>query len=117
MNTKLISNKKVVVTFSLIALLFFGTESASAAPTTAITPAAPTTPITPAAQTTAEVPKIAASISMPNLMQWVCKTIMTSVAVSAYVYTVAVTDGVMMVVAREVIRYMTVPSIVCEWFF
>jgi hypothetical protein len=42
---------------------------------------------------------------------------MTSVAVSAYVYTVAVTDGVMMVVAREVIRYMTVPSIVCEWFF
>ena len=108
MNTKLISNKKVVVTFSLIALLFFGTESASAAPTTAITPAAPTT---------AEVPKIAASISMPNLMQWVCKTIMTSVAVSAYVYTVAVTDGVMMVVAREVIRYMTVPSIVCEWFF
>jgi hypothetical protein len=50
-------------------------------------------------------------------MRWVCKTLSTTVAVSAWVYTVVVTDGVAMVVAREIIRYVTVPAIVCDWFF
>jgi hypothetical protein len=50
-------------------------------------------------------------------MKWVCKTIITTVAVSGYVYYVVQSGGVMMVVAREVIRYVTVPAIVCEWFF
>jgi hypothetical protein len=50
-------------------------------------------------------------------MKWVCKTIMTTVAISVYIYSVVESGGVTMVVAREVIKYATVPAIVCEWFF
>ena len=89
---------------------------------------APTTPstITPAPTTPSTItPAPVGSLLQNNstikptgsIMKWVCKTIMTTVAVSAYVTTVVVSDGVMMVVAREVIKYMSVPAIVCEWFF
>ena len=104
-------------------------ETVTTAPTTpsTITPA-PTTPstITPAPTTPSTItPAPVGSLLQNNstikptgsIMKWVCKTIMTTVAVSAYVTTVVVSDGVMMVVAREVIKYMSVPAIVCEWFF
>lgn len=55
--------------------------------------------------------------SLGDVMKWVCKTLITSVAISAWVYTVVVSDGVVMVVAREVVRYVTVPAVVCDWFF
>lgn len=55
--------------------------------------------------------------SLGSVMKWVCKTLITTVAISAWIYTVVVSDGVVMVVAREVVRYVTVPAVVCDWFF
>jgi hypothetical protein len=62
-------------------------------------------------------PNISTAKPSGLIMKWVCKTLSTTVAISAWVYTVVVTEGVAMVIAREVIRYVTVPAIVCDWFF
>lgn len=59
----------------------------------------------------------ASSQSFGNVMRWVCKVLLTTVAVSAWIYTIIVSDGLMMVVSREVVRYVTLPAVVCDWFF
>jgi hypothetical protein len=135
-----LSNKKIVFSVIMFAVATFGMEGANAgdtaqpsnistptitpAPTPTITPA-PTPTITPAPTPTITPAPTAAPFSQNSasvhpagsIMKWVCKTIMTTVAVSVYIYSVVESGGVMMVVAREVIRYATVPAIVCEWFF
>lgn len=118
-------SKKIVVTFVLLSLITFGMNGASAAETVTTGPTTPST-ITPAPNSPSSITPAPMSPWLQNnstikptgsIMKWVCKTIMTTVAVSAYVTTVVVSDGVMMVIAREVIKYMAVPAIVCDWFF
>ena len=108
----------------MFAVATFGMEGANAGDTAqpstistqTVTPA-PTPTVTPA-PTPAPFSQNSASVRPAgSIMKWVCKTIMTTVAVSVYIYSVVESGGVMMVVAREVIRYATVPAIVCEWFF
>jgi cytoskeletal protein RodZ len=125
--------RNLVVPVILLALSAVGMDSAKATetitqPSQTITQPSqtitqPSQTITPAPSAT---PTISQSITPPStsttkpsglIMRWVCKTLSTTVAVSAWVYTVVVTDGVAMVVAREIIRYVTVPAIVCDWFF
>ena len=109
----------------MFAVATFGMDGANAADTAqptsistqTVTPAPiPTQTITPAPTATFLQNK-ATVLPAGSIMKWVCKTIITTVAVSGYVYYVVQSGGVMMVVAREVIRYVTVPAIVCEWFF
>jgi hypothetical protein len=127
-----LSNKKIVFSVIIFAVATFGMEGANAgdtaqpsnistptitpAPTPTITPA-PTPTITPAPTAVPFSQNSATVRPAGSIMKWVCKTIMTTVAVSVYIYSVVESGGVMMVVAREVIRYATVPAIVCEWFF
>jgi hypothetical protein len=119
-----LSNKKIVFSVIMFAVVTFGMEGANAGDTAqpstistqTVTPA-PTPTVTPA-PTPAPFSQNSASVRPAgSIMKWVCKTIMTTVAVSVYIYSVVESGGVMMVVAREVIRYATVPAIVCEWFF
>jgi hypothetical protein len=56
-----------------------------------------------------------AELSASEVIDWVCKTLITVVAVSAWVYVVVRSAGILLVVSKEVIKYVTVPSIVCEW--
>jgi hypothetical protein len=107
---------KTVLSITVLSLVLFGTEVAVAAPTaTAPTATAPTA--TETLPLSSFSPNTSTIRPAGSFMKWVCKTIMTTVAVSGYVYYVVQSGGVMMVVAREVIRYVTVPAIVCEWFF
>jgi hypothetical protein len=127
---------KIVVSIIMFAVATFGMDSANAAdtaqttsnstqtvtpaptPTQTVTPApTPTQTVTPAPTTAPFLQNKSTIHPTGSIMKWVCKTIMTTVAVSAYVYTVVESGGVMMVVAREVIKYATVPAIVCDWFF
>ena len=108
----------------MFAVATFGMEGANAGDTAqpsnistqTVTPA-PTPTITPAPTAVPFSQNSATVRPAGSIMKWVCKTIMTTVAVSVYIYSVVESGGVMMVVAREVIRYATVPAIVCEWFF
>jgi hypothetical protein len=123
--------RKIFISLILVAIATFGMESANASEniTTVTTASTTTQSITPApssSPTPLGTSTITQSITPPStsttkpsglIMRWVCKTLSTTVAVSAWVYTVVVTDGVAMVVAREIIRYVTVPAIVCDWFF
>jgi hypothetical protein len=123
-----LSNKKIVFSVIMFAVATFGMEGANAGDTaqpsnistqtvTSAPAPTPTPTITPA-PTAAPFSQNSASVHPAgSIMKWVCKTIMTTVAVSVYIYSVVESGGVMMVVAREVIRYATVPAIVCEWFF
>jgi hypothetical protein len=129
------ASKKIIVSVITLAVATFGMDGANAddttqptsnstqsvtaelAPTQSVTAApTPTQTITPALTPTFSQ-NIATVHAAGSIMKWVCKTIMTTVAISVYVYSVVQSGGVMMVVAREVIRYATVPAIVCEWFF
>jgi hypothetical protein len=119
------ASKKIIVSVITLAVATFGMDGANADDTTqptsistqSVTAApTPTQTITPALTPTFSQ-NIATVHAAGSIMKWVCKTIMTTVAISVYVYSVVQSGGVMMVVAREVIRYATVPAIVCEWFF
>jgi hypothetical protein len=57
----------------------------------------------------------AKSLSVGEIVQWVCKVLITVVAVSAWVYSVVVTEGILLVVARETIKYVTLPTVACGW--
>ena len=75
----------------------------------------------PAVAVTASVPsvssptEVAMELSASEVVDWVCKVLITVVAVSAWTYAVVRTGGILLVISKEIIKYVTVPSIVCEW--
>jgi hypothetical protein len=124
---KEIANRKIIVSVIMLTVATFGMDSANAGdltePTSVSKQIVIPTPTPTQTQTITPAPISPFSHSNPtvhptgSIMKWVCKTIMTTVAISVYIYSVVESGGVTMVVAREVIKYATVPATVCEWFF
>lgn len=106
--------RKLVVIIGSFAVMALGVNPSSAAPATIEqeSSASLITTVKPIDST----PKVSA-ITASEVMHWVCRVITTMVGVSAYLYTVVITQGVMTLLAREVITYLAVPAIVCDWFF
>jgi hypothetical protein len=125
---EMLMKRKLIIIAITLALPFLGMEVANADQTTTPAPAVSQTvpPTAGTSQITSPAPTGSDRFTTPStatakpsglIMKWVCKTLTTTVAVSAWIYTVVVTDGITMVVAREIIKYVTVPAIVCDWFF
>jgi hypothetical protein len=87
-------------------------------PATASTQLPPPTSITSSitvSDGSSSTPMVASSISINEILKWVCKVAVTTVGVSVWVYSVVSTDGLLLVVSREIIKYVTLPTLLCGW--
>jgi hypothetical protein len=48
-------------------------------------------------------------------LKWVCKSALTLVGIGAWVTSVYYTGGMLLTVSNWVIRYVTVPTLLCNW--
>jgi hypothetical protein len=53
--------------------------------------------------------------SIIDTLKWVCRSALTLVGVGAWVTSVYTSGGILVVVSNWVIRYVTVPSLLCNW--
>jgi hypothetical protein len=65
-------------------------------------------------QSSVTVASISAS-SVIDTLKWVCKATLTLVGIGAWVTTVYYSGGMLLTVSNWVIRYVTVPSLLCNW--
>ena len=95
--------KKAILIVAICLATNLATTSQSAQAITSVTPEA-----TYSTNTGAE-------LSASEVVDWVCKTLITVVAVSAWIIVVVRSAGTLLLVSKEVVKYVTVPSIICEW--
>ena len=53
--------------------------------------------------------------SIIDTLKWICKSALTLVGVGAWVTSVYYSGGMLLTVSNWVIRYVTVPSLLCNW--
>lgn len=53
--------------------------------------------------------------SILDTLKWVCKSALTLVGIGAWVTSVYYSGGMLVTVSNWVIRYITVPSLLCNW--
>ncbi len=53
--------------------------------------------------------------SIIDSLKWVCKVALTLVGIGAWITTVYYSGGILLTVSNWVIRYVTVPSLLCNW--
>jgi hypothetical protein len=58
---------------------------------------------------------IVSASSIIDTLKWVCKSALTLVGVGAWVTSVYYSGGIILTVSNWVIRYVTVPSLLCNW--
>ncbi len=56
-----------------------------------------------------------AAASVIDVLSWVCKTTLTLVGIGAWVTNVYVSGGILFTVSTWVVRYVTIPSLLCSW--
>jgi hypothetical protein len=55
------------------------------------------------------------NLDVGRVISWACSTVLTVVGVGAWVLAVIYSDGQIMVVSRWVIKYVALPSLICNW--
>ncbi len=53
--------------------------------------------------------------SIIDSLKWACKVTLTLVGIGAWITTVYYSGGILLTVSNWVIRYVTVPSLLCNW--
>lgn len=71
--------------------------------------------ITPASSEYVSAYEPGADPSTSGVVDKVCKVLVTVVAVSAWVTAVVRTGGILLTVSKEIVKYVTVPTIICQW--
>ena len=57
----------------------------------------------------------AEELNIGDLIEGVCKTTLTTIAIGAWVTAYVFSEGALMSVARWTVKYLTLPSIICTW--
>ena len=91
----------------LVALIFIATSLVGSTES-----AVAITPVTSEFSSSSEA---GTNISAGEIVEKVCKVLVTVVAVSARVTAVVRTGGVLLAVSKEIVKYVTVPTIICQW--
>jgi hypothetical protein len=60
-------------------------------------------------------PALQQRMPIRDILKWVCKTALTVVGISIYLTTVVFSDGYLLTISSWVIRYVTVPALICNW--
>lgn len=71
--------------------------------------------ITPVTSEFSSTPEAGTNVSAGDVVEKVCKVLVTVVAVSGWVTVVVRTGGLLLAVSKEIVKYVTVPTIICQW--
>ena len=51
----------------------------------------------------------------PSILKWICKVGVTLVSTAAWVMVVVESEGTLLLVARQIVKYVSVPTFICSW--
>jgi len=112
-------NRRISLLISFLLISGLGVTNLSSAHATpnATTPIATTSGIngTPNLNQGLFLDRVEANMSVGGFFSWICKTIVTLVGIGAYVIVFVESNGKLVAVSKWVVKYVSVPSLVCSW--